>query len=87
LLEIFIIFICTVKALHIRVICKVLTIWGVHGLRFAKTRDEMKSQDENNTHEKDRTKLVFSVKVGLTGLSPSVLHCCSLSSLNQAFSK
>jgi hypothetical protein len=46
----------------------------------------MKSQDENNAHEKDGTKLVVvSVKVGLTGLSPSLLHCCcSLSSLNQA---
>jgi hypothetical protein len=51
---------------------------------FAKNGDEMKSQDENNTHEKDRIKLVFSAKVGLTGLSPSVLHCRSLSSLNQA---
>ncbi len=30
------------------------------------TGDEMKSQDENNTHEKDGTKLVSSAKVGLT---------------------
>jgi hypothetical protein len=40
----------------------------------SKTGDKIKTQDENRTEEKQqRTKLVFSPKLVLTGVSPLVL--------------
>jgi hypothetical protein len=69
---------------------------GVLGISFVKTRDEIKSEDEKCTRlkELEGTKLVFSPKLVLTGVSTPVLNfsslhlqCHSNSSFNQLLSK